>query len=173
MNNTAEFSRRIDGLRLNAGGEIFAIAANAEERAGLARRFGLLALDRLEAKIKVTPMAGGFYRLAATLDAELAQACTVTLEPVPSRIEENFTLTFGPADEAGEIVLDGESEPVEPLEDGIIDIGEAVAQQLSLALDPFPRVPGAAIEVESVVSDDTPRESPFAALARLKPQQRG
>lgn len=173
MNGIPEFSRRIDGLRLNAGGESFEIAANAEERAGLARRFDLLALDRLAAKVKLTPLAGGFYRLAATLDAELAQACTVTLEPVPGRIAESFTLTFGPVEEAGEIILDGASEPVEPLDDGLIDIGEAVAQQLSLALDPFPRAPDAAIEIETVVTDETPRESPFAALARLKPPKNG
>ena len=171
MNDTPEFSRRIDGLRLDAGGETFEIVANVEERAGLARRFDLLELGRLKATVKVMPMAGGFYRLAATLEAALVQACTVTLEPVPSRIAESFSLSFGPVDEAGEIVLDGESEPVEPLEDGMIDIGEAVAQQLSLALDPFPRAPGAAIEIESIVSNESSRESPFAALARLKPPE--
>ena len=173
MNDFPEFSRRVDGLRLAAGGEISEIAAKPEERAGLARRFDLVSLDRLEAKVRLTPLPGGFYRLAASFEAELAQACTVTLEPVPSRIAESFTLTYGPAENAGEIVLDGETEPVEPLDDGIIDIGEAVAQQLSLALDPFPRAPGAAIEMETIVSDELPKESPFAALARLKKPEDG
>jgi uncharacterized metal-binding protein YceD (DUF177 family) len=168
MNDFPEFSRRIDGLRLGAAGETFEIAAKPDERIGLARRFDLLSLDRLEAKVKLAPMAGGYYRLAAAFEAELVQACTVTLEPVPSRVAESFTLTFGPADESGEIVLDGEAEPVEPLDDGMIDIGEVVAQQLSLALDPFPRAPGVTVEIETIVSDEIPRESPFAALARLK-----
>jgi len=48
---------------------------------------------------------------------------------------------YGEAEAARDIVLDGESDPVEPLEGGRIDIGEAVAQQLSLSLDPFPRAP--------------------------------
>jgi uncharacterized metal-binding protein YceD (DUF177 family) len=168
MNDLPEFSRRIDGLRLSPGGEKYEIAAKPEERAALAKRFDLLALDRLEAKVRVTPMAGGYYRLAADFEAELSQACAVTSEPVPAHIAESFTLTYGPVEEETEIVLDGEAEPIEPLDDGMIDIGEAVAQQLSLSLDPFPRAPGAALEEEADLSDSSPRESPFAALAKLR-----
>ncbi|HWE74216.1 MAG TPA: DUF177 domain-containing protein [Stellaceae bacterium] len=134
----------------------------------MAKRFALLALDRLEAKVRVTPMPGGFYRLAADFKADLAQPCAVTSEPVPAHIEESFTLTYGPAEEETEIVLDGEAEPIEPLDDGMIDMGEAVAQQLSLSLDPFPRAPGASLEEEADLSDPRPRESPFAALAKLR-----
>lgn len=168
MNDTPEFERRIDGLRLSPGGETHEIAAKPEERHGLARRFDLLSLDRLEAKVTVTPMAGGYYRLAAEFEAELVQACIVTMEPVPGRVAEAFSLIYGPIEEASELVLDGETEPVEPLDDGMIDIGEAVAQQLSLALDPFPRAPGVGVEIETIVTDEAPGESPFAALERLR-----
>jgi uncharacterized metal-binding protein YceD (DUF177 family) len=173
MNDIPEFSRRIDGLRLAPQGEQFEISAKPEERAALAKRFDLLALDRLEAKVKLAPMAGGYYRLAADFEAELTQACAITSEPVPARIAESFTLTYGPVDESSEIVLDGDTEPVEPLDDGMIDIGEAVAQQLSLALDPFPRAPGASLEEEADLSDHAPRESPFAALAKLRKPGQG
>ena len=140
----------------------------AEERTALVRRFGLLTLERLEAEVTLTPLAGGFYRLAATMEAELSQACTVTLEPVASRIAERFALVYGPVEEGSDILIDAEAELVEPLEGGMIDIGEAVAQQLSLALDPFPRAPGAAAEAETLSAGDTGRESPFAALAKLQ-----
>jgi uncharacterized metal-binding protein YceD (DUF177 family) len=168
MQDIPEFSRRIDGLRLSPGGEQYEISAKPEERAALAKRFELLALDRLEAKVKLTPMAGGYYRLVANFEAQLTQACSITSEPVPARVAEKFTLIYGPVEESSEIVLDGDAEPVEPLDDGMIDIGEAVAQQLSLALDPFPRAPGASLEEEADLSDQSPRESPFAALARLR-----
>jgi uncharacterized metal-binding protein YceD (DUF177 family) len=168
MNDVPEFSRRIDGLRLSPSGEQFDISAKPEERAALAKRFDLLTLDNLEAKVKLTPMAGGYYRLAAGFEAQLTQACAITSEPVPARVAESFTLTYGPVEEASEIVLDGDAEPVEPLDDGMIDIGEAVAQQLSLALDPFPRAPGASLEEETDLSDRSPRASPFAALAKLR-----
>ena len=168
MNDLPEFSRRIDGLRLSPGGEQYEISAKPEERAALAARFDLLALDQLEAKVKLTPMAGGYYRLAAEFEAQLTQACAITSEPVPARVAESFTLIYGPVEESSEIILDGDAEPVEPLDDGVIDIGEAVAQQLSLALDPFPRAPGATLEEEVDLSDESPRESPFAELAKLR-----
>jgi uncharacterized metal-binding protein YceD (DUF177 family) len=168
MNDLPEFSHRIDGLRLSPAGGQYEISAKPEERAALAKRFELLALDRLDAKVRLTPMAGGYYRLAADFEAELTQACAITSEPVPARIAESFTLIYGPVEESSEIVLDGDAEAVEPLDDGMIDIGEAVAQQLSLALDPFPRAPGALLEEEADLSDHGERESPFAALAKLR-----
>jgi uncharacterized metal-binding protein YceD (DUF177 family) len=168
MKDLPEFSRRIDGFRLNPGGEKYEISASPDERAALAKRFDLLALDRLDAKVRLTPMAGGYYRLVADFEAELTQACAITSEPVPAHIAESFTLLYGPVEESSEIVLDGDAEPVEPLDDGMIDIGEAVAQQLSLALDPFPRAPGASLEEEVDLSGHGERESPFAALAKLR-----
>jgi uncharacterized metal-binding protein YceD (DUF177 family) len=168
MNNNFEFSKPIDVMRLPAGGGTYALAASAEERAALAVRFALLSLDRLEAEVQLEPAAGGFYRLSARLSADLTQACVVTLEPVASHIEESFSLLYGTPDDQDEVLLDGDSETIEPLEGGIVDIGEAVAQQLSLALDPFPRAPGAALAEEADLSDQNPPESPFAALAKLR-----
>jgi len=136
-----EFSRVVSLARL--GGDPFRqrIAADAAERAALARRFELVSLDRLEAEIELAREPGGTILLSAAFEAEFAQECIVTLEPVPARIAEDFTVLYGETEAARDIVLDGEADPVEPLEGGRIDIGEAVAQQLSLSLDPFPRAP--------------------------------
>jgi len=133
MKDSIEFNRPVDVVRLGPDGASYDIAASAEERAALARRFDLLALDHLSAQVTLKPVAGGFYRLAATLEAALTQACVATLEPVTSRVEETFSLLYGALEAQKEVLLDGESETVEPLEGGMIDIGEAVAQQLSLA----------------------------------------
>jgi len=66
----------------------------------------------------------------------------VTLDPVPGHVEDEFALLF--ADEAEDAgALDPNADPIEPLVDGRIDIAEAVAQQLSLAIDPYPRAPAA------------------------------
>jgi uncharacterized metal-binding protein YceD (DUF177 family) len=168
MNDIVEFSRPVDMMRLPAGGGHYEIAASDDERAALARRFGLLALPHLAAKIDITRMPGGFYRLAAELEAAPVQACVVTLEPISTRISERFTLLYGPLDEAEDVILDGAAETVEALDDGIIDLGEAVAQQLSLALDPFPHAPDADVQNQGMSAGEPSRASPFAALAQLR-----
>ncbi len=161
----AEFARPVDVNRLPSGEGVYDLAATAAERAALARRFDLLALDRLEAQVRLTLLAGGLLRLSAALSADLVQACVVTLEPVLGHIDDQFTLLYRPGAGDGEkaVVLSGAAELVEPLPGGVLDIGEAVAQQLSLVLDPFPRAPGAAAE-----SPAEALASPFAALAKWK-----
>jgi uncharacterized metal-binding protein YceD (DUF177 family) len=133
-----EFARPVDVPRTTGRPAIHKIAATADERAALARRFALLSLDRLEAEIRLERLPGGRVRLTASLVAEAVQECVATLEPVPARIAEEFFVLYGEAKAAEDVTLDGEDEP---LEGGRIDIGEAVAQELSLALDPFPRAP--------------------------------
>jgi Large ribosomal RNA subunit accumulation protein YceD len=162
-----EFCRKVEVDRLPPSGEtIHDIAATEPERAELARRFALVALDRLEARATLVRLAGGLLRLTADLLADVVQECVVTLEPVASRVEDRFILLYGHAqDEAGEVVLSGEAELVEPVLGGTLDIGEAVAQQLSLALDPYPRAPGAAAPAPAAGPDDA---SPFAPLAKWK-----
>jgi uncharacterized metal-binding protein YceD (DUF177 family) len=161
----AEFARPVDVNRLRAGEGVYDIVASPEERAALARRFDLLALDRLEAQVRLERLAGGLLRLAAALLAEVVQACVATLEPVRAQIDERFTLLYRSGVTAGEkaVVLSGAEEPVEPLSGDTLDSGEAVAQQLSLALDPYPRAPGATPAAPA----DT-LNSPFAALAKWK-----
>lgn|SRR6185437_8583008 len=162
-----EFARPIELSRLNHGEQRFAINANASERAALAARFGLVSLDKLEAAVRLDRIAGGLVRLEADLNADVVQTCVVTLEPVRNRVAESFTVLYGEGGEAREVTLDGEAETIEPIVGGVIDIGEAVAQQLSLALNPFPHAPGAA-SVQLAVSAEASADSPFNVLARLR-----
>jgi hypothetical protein len=159
-----EFQRVVPLPRHLGEDAVHTISANAEERAALAARFALLALDRLEAEVRLARLPGGLVRLSATLGAEAAQACIVSEEPVPARIEDSFSLLYGAVDEAREVVLDGAAETVEPLAGSSIDIGEAVAQQLSLVLDPFPLAEDVADPQPAPVAEDSGAESPFAAL---------
>jgi uncharacterized metal-binding protein YceD (DUF177 family) len=138
-----EFTRIMEVPRTTGRVSRHRIAADPAERAALAVRFALESLDRLEAEITLERMPGGLVRLAASLSADVVQSCVVTLEPVANAVAEEFTLLFGPGESAREIVLNGEDETVEPLDGDRLDVGEMVAQQLSLALDPFPRAAGA------------------------------
>jgi len=82
-----ELSRRIAVARLPEGGAEHRIEADAAERAALMRRFGLLALDRFTALVRIERLGHGAVRVESTITADLAQECVVTLEPVPQHIE--------------------------------------------------------------------------------------
>lgn len=162
-----EFSRPFALDKLGHAAVTEHLTARPDERAALARRFGLLALDRLEAELTVAWQGGGtLLALDGWLKAEAVQRCVVTLEPVPQKIEESLHLRFSrhlpAADEAEEEGLDPEAP--EPLPPGGLDLGEEVAQALSLALDPYPRAPGATLPESSQAVE----EGPFAKLKALK-----
>jgi uncharacterized metal-binding protein YceD (DUF177 family) len=168
---TPEFSRIVSTHRLHAQPATYKIAAKEEERAALARRFGLISLDRLEAEITLE-RTGGEVRLDGAFEADLVQSCIVTLDPVPAKVGERFTILYRPdidEDEADRLALDEPDEPlVEPLVGDAIDIGETVAQQLAVAMDPYPRAAGVeAVEIEFA---GDPADSPFGKLAAFKKQ---
>ncbi|MGE0744341.1 MAG: DUF177 domain-containing protein [Rhodospirillales bacterium] len=157
----------IDGLR--PGDTDMSVVAGADERAALARRFGLVAIDRLEATLRLTRMPRtGRFRLQGELLADVVQTCVVTLEPVPAHIEAPFEVVYERASvpgDAAEVVIASEDEP-EPLFSDTLDVGEVLAEELALALDPYPRAPGAEAEWRG---DASPAPvSPFDALAVLK-----
>ncbi|MDH3473459.1 MAG: DUF177 domain-containing protein [Rhodospirillales bacterium] len=175
-----EFSRPLPADRIGAEEVEQAIEATAEERAALARRFDLLALDHLTARLTLRRLEGRpLIRVRGDFEAELTQACVVTLEPVPSRPGGSISLLFSLAPElegvGGEVFVDLDAEdPPEPVPPGGIDLGEIVAEQLALALEPYPRAPGAHLETAEwggAAPEDEDKASPFKVLASLKKPQ--
>ena len=141
-----EFSRRVELSRLGALEAIYPITAEPGEREALARRFDLLSLDRLVAEVRLQRIGGEMVRVSGHFSADVAQACVVSLEPVASAIEQDFSVLYGPSQPGKSVMVDLETDVAESFDGDAIDIGEAVAQQLALALDPYPRAPGASLE---------------------------
>jgi hypothetical protein len=135
-----EWSRLVDVSRMGRLEHRLEIKANAEERAALARRFDLVALGELAAALVLKKRGDGVVEMTGRWHARLAQRCVVTLEPVPAELGDDVRLFFGGAANASADPLDDEGWP-EPVEDGVIDAGEAVAQLMGVALDPYPRAP--------------------------------
>jgi uncharacterized metal-binding protein YceD (DUF177 family) len=162
---TPEFSRRVSLARL--GPEPFRqrIEAHTSERAALARRFDLVAVDRLTALVELVRQGPDRVLLSAAFDAEFVQSCVVTLDPVAGTVSEHFTLLYGPPEleESGVGGIEDEA-AFEPLAGEAIDIGEAVAQEFALALPPFPRS-AEADGATALPAADEP--GPFAGLASL------
>jgi uncharacterized metal-binding protein YceD (DUF177 family) len=161
-----EFSRLVPLARLGRDKLRQEIEARPEEREALARRLDLVALDRLAATATLWCDDDGEIVLQAAWEARFVQNCVATLEPVPGALSDAFVLRYGQEDQAGRLLLlDPEKADFEPLPSDAIDIGEAVAQELSLSLPMFPRHPEAAGDA-SVVEERG--ETPFAALSALR-----
>lgn len=165
---TPEFSRP---QRLDTIGEreqSLTIEAEAGERAALAARFGLIAVDVLSAELAVRREASGIV-VRGRVRGHVRQACVVTDAPIESEIDEPLALRFvdGASSEAEEVELDADQLDTIPIEGGAIDLGEAVAETMALALDPFPRAPGAeaALREAGVLTEEEARPANvFAAL---------
>ncbi|MCL6698750.1 DUF177 domain-containing protein [Sphingomonas sp. NSE70-1] len=166
----SDFAHRLalDQIR---DGDRLDIVADDEERAAVADRLGLLNLDRFEAHAVLT-RDGQKVRANGRLKAALDQSCVATGDPVPAHVDEPFDLLFVPEPKGGgaddEIEL-GAGELDTVFHDGsAIDLGSAIADTLSLSLDPYPRSAGAdaALKEAGVMSEE--EASPFAALAALK-----
>lgn len=166
----SEFSRPVKLDTIGDRPRDLAVEANEAERAALTARFGLAALDSLSGDVRFHKTAAGI-RAGGTIRAKVAQPCIATREPVPQTIEERFDLLFVPAaTESGEDEIELSAADCDIVEhDGqAIDLGEALAQTLSLALDPFPRAPGAdaALREAGVMKEE--EAGAFGALAGLK-----
>ena len=173
-----EFSRPVALDRATPAPHGREIVAAPEERAALARRLGLLSLERLAARVSWRRQAGGVICLEGELEAALSQSCVVTLEPVEAQIAERFVRYFvREASKAeAEVMVDPEADdPPEPLVDGVVDLGEIVAEQLALALDPYPRAPRSGPPVAPGAAEEAPQamvaESPFRVLEALKTER--
>lgn len=137
-----EFSRRFALETIGAEPRRVSIEASADERVALAGRFDLASLGTLTATAILRMSAAG-VEASGRLVALAVQRCVVTADAVPVQIEEAFALRFVDPDlligGSDEIELSDEDCDLIAIEGGAIDLGEAVAQTLGLALDPFPR----------------------------------
>ena len=145
MTDKPEFSRMID-LR-SIGDAPVVLSASEDERAALARRFGIVAIKRLEARVELVP-DGEAVDASGTLDAAIVQSCAVSGDDLPATIHEPFTVRFVPASDAPaafdeEIELEEDELDEVEFEGTAFDLGEAVAQSLALAIDPFATGPAA------------------------------
>ena len=166
-----EFSRWVDARQLPAAP--LRLEADAAERAALARRFGLEAIDRLEADVTFEP-DGSAVIAQGQVEADIVQMCAVSGEPFPTRIAEPVLLRFvpGPVTELPEVEIEIDADDWDeiPFEGAKFDLGEAIAQSLALAIDPYATGPNAdQVRQEAGLADEA-ASGPFAALAALKGQ---
>ena len=147
------------------------LIADEAARARIAKLLGLDKLIALEAEVKVAPWLDG-VEISGTWSARVEQTCGVSLEPFDSDLGGRLQIRAVPegsqalaTTEDHEVEMDLESDdPPDMLTGDHVDLGAYVVEDLSLAIDPFPRKPG----VEFKQPDTGAEISPFAVLAKLK-----
>lgn len=186
MDINVEFSRPLD-LEKNSRGEQWQnFSATTEECEKLAKRFAIVAIENLSGRYRITHPSespGGVRRLEVSFQAAATQPCGVSLEEVEEKIESKFSIQLvfrqskSARDEEGgkEIDFEFEEDDREILASSEIDLGEYVAQYLSLSLSSYPRharAKGDELGHEILQEDDSRlrkgKDNPFNVLKTLK-----
>ncbi|MEP4380190.1 MAG: YceD family protein [Alphaproteobacteria bacterium] len=161
---TPELLRSISIVELSAAErQVEKIHVDAVECAAIAERLDILSIESLSAELELFRDLTGDVNLVGRILADIVQACVVTLEPVAQHIDVRVYQRFSARLEEDE---GDDEDPVEPIVDDEIEVGDLIVQNLSLALDPYPRAPDA--EFEEVDDEAGKPSGPFAALAALR-----
>ena len=139
------------------------VEASAAECAALALRMNLPAVLALTCEFHLERETAGTLLAYGHLVARVVQTCVVSLEDFTATVEERFAVRCVP-DGAESDDADPEALDEIPYADGTLDLGEAAAEQLALALDPYPARAGRGAARYSGRTQGLP----FNALASLR-----
>lgn len=179
ISDSSVLSRHVNVGQLPRKGRQVRIEPQSEDLLRLADEHGLLSVDRFCADLLVAPWKRDGVRVTGSVTADIVQSCVVSLEPLPASISQPIDAVFVPerskisriAEESGgELLLDPEGEDIPDTFSGhSIDVGALCEEFFELALDPYPRKPGAAVAHSEMEAGDTESvPSPFQKLAQLK-----
>jgi uncharacterized metal-binding protein YceD (DUF177 family) len=158
-----ELSRPLAVERVARAGLDVLVEASPDECAALARRMNLPAVLSLTCRFHLEQDRAETLVADGHLVARFVQTCVISLDDFTTAVDERFAIRFVAAGTESD---DPDPEALDelPYADGIVDLGEAAAEQLALALDPYPRAFGAVLPEIEVEAE--PQQ--FAALAALK-----
>lgn len=159
---TPELSRSVAAERIGAAPFEMRVEASADECRALAARMRIPAVLSLSCDFRLRRERAEMIGAEGRLRARVIQICVVTLDEFETEMAEAFTLRFVPAGAEAE-EIDPEAEDEIAYAGKMLDLGEAAVEQLALALDPYPRKPGASLP------DEAPAPaSPFAGLGAAR-----
>ena len=161
------FTHPVSPDKIGRTGLTVQVDANQAECAALAERMQIPAVHSLHCTFTLTrdEYDGEIVHGSGILRASVTRVCVVSAEDFDMPVIDRFKVVFTPAgqepDDADQDLPDPDADDTIHYENGILDLAEAAAEQLALALDPYPRMAGA------VMPESDTDESPFAALSRL------
>jgi uncharacterized metal-binding protein YceD (DUF177 family) len=154
-------------------------APDAVARAAIALALDLSDLPVLRFDGEITPSGKRDMQLSGRMEAEVVQPCSITLEPVTTRIAEDVRRQYLAdfKEPEGEDVEIPEDDSIDPLPE-VIDAAAVVIEALALALPLYPRAPGVelgqiAVAPPGVAPLGDADLKPFAGLAGLVARVQG
>jgi uncharacterized metal-binding protein YceD (DUF177 family) len=179
MSQESPFTSPYDlGVVTDNGAEL-TLAPDAAAMAHIAAWLGIESVENLHATVQLTRSASGRYLYRGHFEADVVQASVVTLEPVPSHvagdIERDYHLAMPAAssrraakkEPPPAVELSSADETTEFVESPVVDLAAPLLEELSLALDPYPRKGGEAFVLPDE-GEHAAEENPFAVLKKLK-----
>ena len=163
---TPELHRPVAVERVGQSGLTLDVEAGADELVALTSRMGLPSIGALRCRFRLRRVADGIIEADGHLTASLTQVCVISLDEFPNEVAEGFRVHFVPSGAEDDDPVPDAVDQI-PYAAGTIDLGEAAAEQLALALDPYPHKPG--VDFGDEVDEAGPH--PFGALAALRRHQ--
>ena len=132
---TVEFHRPVPIGQIRGEPIQIDIEATEAECRALAMRMDVPAIRSLRCSFKLSRESNSVVRAEGRLHADLVQTCIVSLDDFGTEIAESFAVRFVPSGEESDDI-DPDMDDEVPYADGVLDLGEAAAEQLGLAIDP-------------------------------------
>ena len=174
-------SHPVSVARLPQRGMPVKLVASESERAALAHDHDLVKVKSFVADLVVAKWRGDGVKVTGTVTADIVQTCSITLEPLDARVENEVDAVFVPehsklarvqADANGEIVLDANGpDAPETFSGDHLDVGLVAEEFFELGIDPYPRKEGAELPPVAEADKEPAKVSPFAKLAAFKQKQ--
>jgi uncharacterized metal-binding protein YceD (DUF177 family) len=166
-----EFSRIVHLDKVGQNPLFYDISATEKECHDLSERFNIISIRNFHASFKIEKAdETGCYHVDGYLNADVTQACVVSLKDVPDHVEMEIHIILRPETHHSftheEDIDLTEERDVDFFSNDAIDLGEIAAQYLSLGLNPYPRSETVINSVEE--KESTQKKNPFDILKKLK-----
>ncbi len=148
-----------------------------DELKGLCERFDLQEMTSFVGEAVLRRLSGQKIEIKYQASTRFKQECVVTFKPVDKELELAFTRVYDASKKKRQVEKEVEididdTDDLDPVIDGVIDLAADVTEEFGLELDPFPRADGADFEDYGIGPDITEKEvrsaNPFAVLEGLK-----
>ena len=176
----AGFASAFNVERLGREAISFNIEATTAECQYLAAQLDILGVSEMTAKGRLQRQPkSGLISVTGRIQTSVTQACVVTLEPVPQKVDTEFTVLFTfdkddlEMEETDRVVGMDEQDLPDLIVDNRIDVAAVLSEQISLALESYPRSDGVAVDpseptIEAGTNGDVQEVyQPFANLRDL------